>query len=137
MKISVALGTALYILALVPGSVGADDGDVESLLRSRKLPKTNLFSGNTKDFKSTGIVGSFLKPPFPGNVNQPDKLKTLILGAFSGCVDDWEELEVGVEDEHVSCDVYFNPHTSKFWGWIANGKHVIMTLHDYSRFNFL
>ena len=114
MKLLATLGTVL--LSLAPDSVYASDGDAGSLLRSRKLQgNKNVFTGNTKDFKSdTGIVGSFLKPPPPGNVAEPEKLKNLILGALGDCVDDWVSLGVEVEKEHVSCDVYFNPHTSKF-----------------------
>ena len=108
MKILATLSTALALLSLAPGSFGTDDGDAGSLLRSRKLSNTVSYSSPT-----TGVVGSFMKPD-PDLGLKTDFLKKKVLDAFDDCVDDWESLGVAVGEEHVSCDVYFNPHTSKY-----------------------
>ena len=105
------LALVTVLLSLACDSVDASNGDAKSLLRSRKLKgNKNVFSGNTREFKSpdTGVVGSFLKPD-PALGLDVALLKNKILDAFDSCVN-------SLSSGEVACDIYFNPHTSKFWG---------------------
>ena len=97
MKFLATFSTILALLSLAPGSVGADDEDTRSLLRTRELQgkRNNLFA-NTVSYSSVEpTVGRLLKP-----------LADAILAKFQECVDDFV-------DEEVKCDIYFNPHTGK------------------------